>query len=387
MYPAYIIIYCDFLYLEPGFPVFQIDYKEAFSLKRICCLLLLCVPLLLSSCALIPQEEALPEMPLIKEVSEYTLETVAVERGDLIEEKIFTVNYRPVNSADLSFPQSGQAIAAVYVQLGDTVQEGDLLAELDNTATLQAIDAQQHTVDSLNLQIRQQQQTISLQKERIATLKALAQTDSSYASKVTSAEQSLKSGNKQLEYLYALLEVEKVSLNELYETLKSRQLYASMDGTLNYALSLGSSTVYTHGQTICSIQDLTEACFTAVMSEPYLKEGDPVTIQTGNRDLESVVKTIELSEDQRNYHLTFALTNPDPSLKAGTQGRFTLVINHLKDTLYLPARAVHSQNDAYYVYYQNDAGLVAAKEVKVGPTIQNKIQIISGLEEGDLVIV
>ena len=59
-------------------------------MKRICAACLVLALPLLSSCALVPQEEVLPQMPVIQEVAAAAPETVEVLRGDLSLEKIFS---------------------------------------------------------------------------------------------------------------------------------------------------------------------------------------------------------------------------------------------------------------------------------------------------------
>ncbi len=55
--------------------------------------------------------------------------------------------------------------------------------------------------------------------------------------------------------------------------------------------------------------------------------------------------------------------------------------------MYLPDSAVNKMGDSYIVYYEDENGLKSAKEVTVGLKAENKIEITSGLEFGDAVIV
>ena len=355
-------------------------------MKRICAVCLLLTLPLMSACSLIPQEEELPQMPVVQEIADTVVETVPVLRGELIEEKIFSCSYQPIGEEKLYFSENGQAIAAIHVQRGDEVKVGDLIAELDNTQIQQRIDAQQHTVDSLNLQIVQEQNYIEVQKERIDVLKALAETDPSYDARVTSAEATLESRNSQVNYLYAQLSVEKSALRELEEELKGRQLYAGIDGTVSYTFNLGSTTEYTKNQLICTIQDLSGASFVGAFKEGMFTLGQKVSMRTDDNTLDAEVASISPADESGNCTVSFSLLTPDATLKAGDSARMTLVANHLEDTLYLPDSAVNKENDISFVYYLDDNGLIAAKAVEAGISINKCTQIISGLEEGDLVL-
>ena len=349
--------------------------------------LVLALPLL-SACSLIPQEEVLPQMPVVQQIQEQVYETVQVSRGDLAQEKIHSCSYQPAEEEKLYFAQNGQAIEAVYVKTGDHVEAGQLIAELDNTAILQKIDSQQHTLDSLNLQIVQQQNYIEVQQERIATLTQLAEKDPSYAARLTSARQTLESRNSQLNMLYAQLTVEKATLAELEEDLSNRQLYAGITGTVNYTIDLGSSTVYTRNHLICTIQNLGDAVYVGFFKEGLISEGQKIVLRdTKGVEREVVAQSIAAPDTNGNCSVTFSLVVPDTTLKAGDSARITLVTELLENVLYLPSEAVHTRSGSSYVYYQDTAGLIAAKEVVIGPTINGCTQIVSGLKEGETILV
>ena len=347
--------------------------------------LLLTIPLL-SSCALVPQEEVLPQMPLIQEIDEIVHETTPVMRGDLALEKIFSCSYQPAEEEKLYFPQKNQAIAAIYVQAGDKVEKGQLIAELDNTAILKSIENQQYTLDSLNLQIVQQQKYIETQQERIQVLTELAKTDPSYEARVASAKQTLESRNSQLTLLYAQLSVERSALEELEADLKGRQLYSGIRGTVSYAAELGTATVYTKNQLICTIQNLGEASFVGFFNEGLVTVGQQLTLKNGNKEMPVEAVSVSPPDVNGNCSVRFTLLNPDPTLKAGDSARVTLVSQFLPDVLYLPTSAVHSTAQGSYVFYIDDKGLIAAKPVETGGSINGFVHIISGLQEGEPVL-
>lgn len=355
-------------------------------MKRICALLSLSVLMLLSGCSLVPVEEVLPQMPVIAQIDSEEVETVTVVRGDMINQKDYICKYQPVNQESLYFSESGPVIESVYVQVGDTVKAGDLIAELDNTQIHEKIATQQQTVDSLNLQIAQQQNYIALQEERIALLTQLAQTDAGYESRLNSARQTLDSQNEQLVTLFARYSVELTYLEELEESLKNRQLYAGMDGTVSFALNVERSTVYAKSQLVCTIQDLTHASFVGTFPAGHFKEGEQTVLYIQDQPRDVAVQSITKSENGEEETVSFTLATPDTTLKTGDTAKITLVLDHLKDVLYLPNKVLHRQNDICYVYYQDENGLTAAKEIEIGLYIDGNTQIISGLEEGDQVI-
>ena len=82
----------------------------------------------------------------IKGNSGKTLNTVAVTRGNVIQEVLVTGTVKPFNSVDLAFEKSGK-VAYITKNVGDFVSAGDTIASLDN-------GAEQATLDSANADLK-----------------------------------------------------------------------------------------------------------------------------------------------------------------------------------------------------------------------------------------
>ena len=116
--------------------------------------LLLLLPWLLSACMLLPTEEEARTAPLISTYTKTAYQTEQVKRETLIEEKNITCRYVPVQSAGLSFGVGGEYIDEVLVQLGDSVQEGQILAYLNLEDMQEKIDAAKDALEETALRIR-----------------------------------------------------------------------------------------------------------------------------------------------------------------------------------------------------------------------------------------
>jgi HlyD family secretion protein len=84
-------------------------------------------------------------------------ETVPVQRGSLTSYVSAAGNVEAASSTDLPFPMAGQ-VSAVHVALGDQVQAGQLLVELDAT--------------DLNLSVAQAQQSLTVSEQQLAKAQA-----------------------------------------------------------------------------------------------------------------------------------------------------------------------------------------------------------------------
>ena len=92
------------------------------------------------------------------------------------------------------------------------------------------------------------------------------------------------------------------------------------------------------------------------------------------------------AEGKKSY-VYFALTQPSFDLKDGDTGTVEIVLNERINVLYVPAKAVTAANGEPIVYYVREDGMKAYRYVEPGMTINAYTEILSGLEEGDSVII
>ncbi|MFK7738945.1 MAG: efflux RND transporter periplasmic adaptor subunit [Planctomycetota bacterium] len=76
--------------------------------------------------------------------------------------------------------------------------------------------------------------------------------------------------------------------------------------------------------------------------------------------------------------------NKDESLKAGMKAAATITVGSIKDALTVPIQAVRRDRAVNYIWKQSENGPVAVA-VKVGANNEEKVEILSGLAEGDMI--
>ena len=346
---------------------------------------------LCAGCALLPQEEQLPDAPVLRAFTGEQHTLVAVARGDIVKEETITCSYDAAKQELLSFPVGGERIAEIYVRPGSQVQEGQLLAELDNTQLTKQIQQQKLTVEDLQRRTDQAKEKLDLNYERVSRLGDAAAADSGrFTSQKKSANQTCLELADEYDYLEQLLNVEKTALENMEFQLTQRQIYASFDGTILTVTQSGSSdSVFFAGQTVAVMADLSSGSFKSTFSKGLLSEGDVVTIVCDDGERE--VQVGEITEESGGKKsATFQLLAPDPTLKAGMKGKITVVTERHDDVLYLPVTTVKNTNtngtNVYYVYCIDDNGLRYTKIVETGLAAGGIVEIVSGLEEGEMVL-
>lgn len=87
-----------------------------------------------------------------------------------------------------------------------------------------------------------------------------------------------------------------------------------------------------------------------------------------------------------SYYVTVALPTGDPRLKSGMTAQAEVLTKEVPDVLAVPSAAVHTQNGKSVVTVVQTDGTQRSVSVETGATGDGKTQIVSGLSEGQQVV-
>lgn len=354
----------------------------------IVCLLSAC---LLTSCTLLPQEETIRTAPLVRTYTRPEYHTVQVERGDLINRVKVSCSYVPVQTASLSFQLDDEFIDRCMVQAGDTVTEGQLLAQLQLGNLEAQIAAAENDIAVLELQIAYEQNRYDLDLQRLEITteqmdapereKARHQTEENFLQLMKSLQDSLT--YKQL------------TLKGLQKKLDQRQIRAPFGGTVTRVADFEEGEKSEFGVGVITVVDSTRSIFRASTEHwNRFEPGDSHMVTVKKENYEAVVVSAQelglqepVREEGKKSYVYFALTQPSFELKDGDTGTLEIVLDERLNTLYVPAKAVTLANEKPIVYYLREDGMKAYKYVEPGMTINALTEILSGLEEGESVVI
>ncbi len=123
----------------------------------------------------------------------------------------------------------------------------------------------------------------------------------------------------------------------------------------------------------------------------YVKIGDPVNVRVPslNRSFPGKVAraSFDVHEATRTMHTEVDVPNPQGALLPGVYAEATLTLNQSDDALTVPLEAVERESDRASVYIVDLSGKVEIRQIKLGPETANDVEVLSGLQEGDQVIV
>jgi RND family efflux transporter MFP subunit len=110
---------------------------------------------------------------------------------------------------------------------------------------------------------------------------------------------------------------------------------------------------------------------------PSLGKTFPATISRFSRRVENSTRTMDVEVD---------LPNPDLLLTPGIYATVVLKLNQRDHVLFAPMEAVARDKKPPTVYLINKEGKIEERVVKIGMETPTRLEIVSGLEENDLVV-
>lgn len=353
--------------------VFGVDFLRRFWV----CFTSIVLAVFLPGCFLLPEEPVIPELPVVTayESEEFKLAEAVKSDIELIE--TLTCSYVSTREQNLIFTETGSLYGAIYVEVGDRVKAGELIAELDMSEIDEETETigEQLAVSKRDLEFSEQDLELA---ERIVALGGQDDTET-YKEEIT----ELTDG------IYVL----ELRLSELDRQREERRLYAGIDGTVTYVKTVGSESLTMGGSTIVTISDRESSIFEArTQYYELLREGEIVEINVGSSVYSAVVTSPEAigykeSEPDKDGAVPVYLSLLDEEdISTGIKGTLDLLVDRRENVITLPRKAIVSAGGQSMVYYQDSDGLRSIKEVQVGLQTKDTVEITGGLSEGDLVI-
>ena len=372
-----------------------------------------------SSCGLLPAEEELPQAPVVHAYEAQQYETTQVVRGDIRQVEEVDCTYRPLQEESLAFSLGDEPFGQVYVQQGDTVQAGDLLAELEMSDLSDRIQQQSYAVERLQLQISQQEQIKQLEVQKQQLLydqiqAQLSQVQQQLAQPELAEEQKkeLTSQQSQLEQQLAQqqlavnnagqdvestlrqlrddLTVQQMRLDALQSDKQQRQLFAGISGTVTYVRSVQEGDLSVSGEKFIDIDNYSSAVFAVEGKDcELLTPGDKLTVVSSDESYPVTViqpQDMGVQPEEGEQLLYLKPDTVDPRLTAGRKGTVEVLLDERTDVLLINEAALKTSGGQNVVYYLDENGLRTAKEVEVGLQAEGKVEMISGVERGESII-
>jgi RND family efflux transporter, MFP subunit len=307
-----------------------------------------------------------------------TVQTETVKLSDSLGGLTYKANLEPAETAAISSRVSGQ-VTGVYFEIGDKVAQGQTLVQLDDK------------------DLQNQLRTAQIDLSKLQVDLDGAKSDYDIASQLYAEGACSKTGYDDAARAYktaqANVELKKVSIQDIYDSIGDCVIKAPITGEIGAKnINLGQFT--NPGTVIGSVNNNSSIKAEIQLMQEDLEKvavGQKVTLKL-NKDsstsYQGVVETIAASANSqtRVFDCLIRIDNSAGILNSGTFGYIEIPNKNKTKVLEIPMTAVMGSEGDYSVFVFRN-GAACRVPVEVGQISNDMVEITSGLNEGDQVII
>lgn len=308
------------------------------------------VTLSLSGCYFFPNEEPVLDPPTL-DVEKVVYSTYTVSRKN-IESSIIQSGYVvSAKETDCFFNKYTGQLKNIYVNPGDFVEEGQLIAEMNNGA----IEYQ-----------------LNIQKLKVELAQYNYDNSHSAADKLQ-------------------LEIEQNTLDSYQDQYDGGRIYAPVSGQVSFVKTLNPGDMVDPYNVLVKIIDPERLCVRAeVAGTNGFYIDDPVTVEVNGEVYEGVVVRTPKEEieegDSYNNVVFVEFTKDSPGFGClGSIGNIKKINASSENALVIPKYIIKTDGERKYVQVLKDDEKVET-DITTGISNAVEIEVLSGLSEGDKVI-
>lgn len=328
--------------------------------------------------------------------------TAKATRGDIEDTTTALGTLQPLEYVDVGTQVSGQ-LRRIHVQVGEQVVKGQLLAEIDPTVYGSKVDAGEANLQNLRAQLAEKQAQAALADDLFARQQRMLAANATSQEAFQNALTQQKAARAQVAQLQAQINQVQSTLRGDQANLGYTKIYAPMSGTVVSQSARQGQTLVASQQapTIVRIADLSTMTVWTQVSEAdvgKLKLGQPVYFTTLGRpearrtgSLRQILPTPEVLNNVVLYDALFDVPNGDGDLGIQMSAQVFFVHASAKDAVLVPAAALaqgkgKGKGKGPTVLVMKD-GEPQPRAVTVGVRNRVQAQIVSGVEDGDEVVI
>ena len=362
---------------------------------------------------------------MMSSVDKKSLITSQVDRGTIDVSIIATGKVVPAFEEVIISPISAQ-ILEVYAHSGDTVDVGTPLLRLDlqsaQTDYSKALDEQEirrqqmvQLTTNTETQLSDRRMQLEVEEMKIGQLEAQLRNEqyldslgSGTKDRVHQAEITLRTAQMQLKQLKQQYENEvrvrkadlrmkqlqdgiaDKSLEETRRTLDGANIRSPRKATLTY-ISNEIGSIVGSGSKVAVISDLTHFKVDCSIADTYsdrVMAGGRVLVKIGKERLFGTINTVTPLSQDGVITFTVLMDNPShPKLRSGLKAEVFVITSIKEDVLRIRNGSYYTGAGNYTLFIYKDEHTLVPRTIQLGDCNYDYVEVISGLEEGDSVVV
>ena len=327
-------------------------------------LILLGVAFLVGRRVLKPKEEVEhTQLPLATGIS--------VEKGDLFITESLVGTIEASEQYALASKVSGEVLE-IYAENGAELKKGDKIARLDNQ---KQIDAAKYTLEQAEAQAK----AASDARNRLASLQASGDIST----------QDFEAADAQAKAAEAQVKAAKLN----YDTqVEFATITAPADGVLQNSI-LVKDAMIPQGTQIASLMGNGKQQLVFSATEELMKNlslGQEVKVEKGQEQYTGSITEISGVMNAQTGLFTVKANLENSSLPEGSRVKLTVTKDSRTGVNLLPLSVIYYDNGSHYVYLlekgEGENGTIKKQFIELGLQGEEKVEILSGLSEKDLVV-
>lgn len=324
-----------------------------------------------------------------------TIEDIVTAQGTL----------EPKDYVDVGVQVSGQ-LKKLYVDIGDEVKTGDLLAELDPQVYQSKVQGDEANINALKAQLDQKRAQADFDKAQADRALALVETKAMSQQEAEEKDKAYKVSIAAVAALEAQIAQAQASLESDQINLGYTKIYAPMDGIVSDKIAREGQTLNANQTTpkIVQIANLDVMTIRAQIAEADVMRLKPgmesqfVTLGSLERKWKGTIRQIlptpEVINDVVLYNALIDVENKDRQLMNGMSTQNSFVVGRAENVLTVPTKALgrrlvekdlDDKGLAYSLHVKGSNGEAEERTVYIGLMTRSMSEVKSGLSEGDKV--
>ena len=316
-------------------------------------------------------------------------ETVAaarVTRDDLFNEISIPAEFRPYLKVELHAKVAGY-VDQILVDIGDRVKTGQLLAKLEVPELR----------DELNRALAAQKRAEADYRDAHLVYSRLMAVEKEHPNLV--AQQELDAAEAKDSTTEAAIAGAKADVERYQTLLAYTRITAPFDGVITHryadpgALIQAGTTSDTQSLPLVCLSDNYRLRLDFPVSVSYIKDvrtGDPVEVRVDSLGGKTFTGTItrsalRVNEETRTMITEIEVANPSLDLVPGMYAEVLLKVQRHPQALSIPIESVPPGRTAS-VYVINEQNRIEERPVKLGLETPTRCEVVSGLKEGEFVL-
>lgn len=313
--------------------------------------------------------------------------------GDVILTKQLECTYRQTKEQEVSFSVSGRKVSKTLVRVGDSVKEGQLLAELVSEHTDGRIDELEYQIarNTLLMEHLQTNESNEISGRQLQYLYRSGMTDQEEQELKESIDRLRQENKYRMQDYQDAVDLGQMELESLREQDAAGRLYAGMAGIVSWMKTGLEGSTSVRNEAVIRIISASD-CLFVVEGTDYaevFEEGVPVEMSIPSGPGSGRYMLLPYRMGEWDTDLLFSLPEEYDSsvIEAGTSGSVRIILGRRENVLTVPSGAVHMAEDRAYVYVTGEGGIREVRWIEAGLYGDDSVEIRDGLKQGEMVIV